>query len=59
MLVQSNKCVVCYYDLQIVHSGDGCLSSWIWFKYECSMGHSFVLSWAMVRRVAMGSVVSE
>ena len=24
------------------------------FKYECSMGHLFVLSWGRVRRVALG-----
>ena len=40
MLVQLNKCVVvCGSDLQRRHSGDGCLSSSILFKYECSMGH--------------------
>ena len=42
MLVQLNKCVVvCGSDLQSL------------FKYECSMGHLFVLSWARVRRVAL------
>ena len=60
MLVQLNKCVVvCGSDLQRGHSDDRCLSSSILFKYECSMGHLFVLSWARVRRVARGSVVSE
>ena len=60
MLVQLNKCVVvCGFDLQIEHSGDGCLSLYILFQYECSMGYLFVLSWASVRRVALGSVVSE
>ena len=55
MLVQLNKCVVvCGSDLQRGHSGDGCLSSSILFKYECSMVHLFVLSWARVRRVARG-----
>ena len=59
MLVQ-NKCVVaCGFDLQRGHSGDGCLSSSVLFKYECRMGHLFVLSWTRVRRVAMGTVVSE
>ena len=58
MLVQMNKCVVvCGSDLPIGHSGDGCLSSSILFKYECSIGRLFVLSWVRVRRVAMGSVV--
>ena len=32
----------------------GVLSSSILFRYECSMGHLFVLSWARVRRVARG-----
>ena len=58
MFVQLNKCVVvCGSDLQRGHSGDRCLSSSILFKYECSMGHLFVLSWNSVRRVARGSVV--
>ena len=59
MLVQLNKCVVCGSDMTRGHSGDGCLSLSILFKYECSMGHLFVLSCARVRRVARGSVVSE
>ena len=59
-LVQLNKCVVvCDSDLQRGHSGDRCLSSSILFKYERSIGHLFVLSWARVRRVARGSVGSE
>ena len=49
MLVQLNKCVVvCDSDLPRGHCGDGCLSSSILFKYECSMGHLFVLGWARV-----------
>ena len=57
--VQLNKCVVvCGSDFQRGHSGDGCLSSSNLFKYERSMGHSFVLSWARVRQVALRSVVS-
>ena len=59
MLVQLNKCVVCGSDLQRRHSGDRCLSSSILFRYECSMRHLFVMSWAMVQRVARGSVISE
>ena len=55
MLVQLNKgAVVCGSDLQRGHSGDGCLSSLILFRYECSRGHISVLSWARVRRVARG-----
>ena len=60
MLVQLNKCVVlCGSDLQRGHSSDGCLSSSILFKYASSRGHLFLLSWARVRRVALGSVVLE
>ena len=56
MLVQLNKCVVCGSDLQMGHSGDGCLSSSILVKYESRWGHLFVLM-ARVRRVALGSDV--
>ena len=61
MLVQLNKCVVvCGSDLQRGHSGDGCLTSSILFKYERNMGNLLVLSRARVRRVARGGgVVSE
>ena len=60
MLVKFNKCVVaCGSDLQRGHSSDGCLSSSILLKYECSIGHMFVMSWARVRRAAGGSSVSE
>ena len=50
---------MCGSGLQRGNSGDGCLTSSILFKYERSMGHLFVLSWARVRRVDRGSVVSE
>ena len=50
---------MCVSVLQRRHSGDGCLTSSILFKYERSRGHLFDLSWARVRRVARGSVVSE
>ena len=57
MLVQLNKClVVCGSDL---HHDDGCCLRRFCFKYERSRGYLFVLSWARVRRVALGSVVSE
>ena len=60
MFVQLNKCVVvCGSILQRGHSGDGCLTSSILFKCECSWGHLFVLSWVRVRRLARESVVSE
>ena len=45
--------------LQWGHSGDGCLSWSILSKYECRVGNLFVLSWAKVRRIALGRVVSE
>ena len=55
MCVQLIKCVVvCGSVLQRGHSGDGCLTSSILFKYERSRGQLFVLSWARVRRVARG-----
>ena len=50
---------MCGSGLQRGHSGDGCLSSSILFKYERSRGHLFVLSSARIRRVALGSVFSE
>ena len=60
MYVQLNKCVVLYGSvLQRGHSGAGYLTSSVLFKCGRSRGHLFVLSWAMVRRVARGSVVSE
>ena len=55
MFVQLNKCVVvCGSVLQRRHSGDGCLTSSILFKYERSRGNLFVLGWARVRPVARG-----
>ena len=58
--MQLSRCVVVYGSvLQRGHSCDGCLNSSILVKYERSRGHLFVLSWARVRRVARGSVVSE
>ena len=60
MFVQLNTCVVvCGYVVQRGHSGDGCFTSLILFKYERSRGHLFVLSWARVRRVSRWTVVSE
>ena len=48
--MQLNKSgVVCGSDVQKRHSGDGCLSLSILFKYESRWGHLFVLS--DVRRV--------
>ena len=54
--VQLNKCVVCGSVLQRGNGCVGCLSSSIVFRYECRVGHLFVLSW--VRRVALESFVS-
>ena len=59
MLVQLNKWVVCVVLICRGHSGDGCLTLSILFKYNRSRGHLFVLSWAMVRWVVQWSVVSE
>ena len=50
---------MCGSDLQRGHSGDRCLALSILFKYECSIGHLFVLSCARVCRVARWSVVLE
>ena len=50
VLTQLNKCVVvCGSELQRA------IVVLILFKYESSRGHLFVLSWAMVWRVALGS----
>ena len=46
---------MCGSDLQRGHCSDGYLSSSILFKYESNGGHGFVLSWARVRRVDLGS----
>ena len=54
MLVKLNKCIVCGSDWQRGHSGGGCLTSSILFKYERSSGHLFVLSSARVRRLLGG-----
>ena len=60
MLVQLNKLVVvCGSDLQRGHSGDGCLSSLILFKYESGRGPFVCSELGQVTRVALGSVVSE
>ena len=41
MFVQLNKCVVCGSVLQRKHSGDGCLNSSIFVKYERSSNSLF------------------
>ena len=56
MCVYAEKCGSV---LQKGYSGDGRLSPSILFKYESSMGHLLVLSWARVQRVTLSSVVSE
>ena len=45
ILVQLNKCGS---DLQGGHSSDGYLALSILFRYDCGMGHLFVLSWARI-----------
>ena len=53
ILVQLNKCVVVYGSvLHSGHSGGRSLYSSILFKYECRVGHLFVLCCARVLRVA-------
>ena len=47
--VQLNKCVMWSSVLQRGHSGDAYLSSLILFKYECMVGHLFVLSWVKIQ----------
>ena len=45
--------------LQRGHSGDGCVLPSTLYKYDLRKGDLFVLSWAMVRRVRLGSISSE
>ena len=59
ILVQYKKYDVCDSVLHRGHSGDGRLSASILLIYECRMWHLFILSQAMVLRIALGSVVSE
>ena len=57
--IQFNKCDVVY--ATVLHRGHGddvYVSALILFRYERSMGSSFVLPWARVRRGALGSVVT-
>ena len=41
------------------HSGDGCDWASNLCKYDLRKGNLFVLSWARVRRVRLGSISSE
>ena len=45
--------------LHMGHYGAVCISASILFKYECRMENVFVLSWASVRRIVLGSVIPE
>ena len=45
--------------LQRGHSGDGCDLASTLCKYDLREGDLFVLSWARVRRVRLGSISSE
>ena len=45
--------------LQRGHSGDGCVLTSTLCKYDLREGNLFVLSWARVRRVRLGSLSSE
>ena len=60
MCVQLKRCdVVCSCVLQRGHSGVLCVVASILCKYERRKGDLFVLSWARVRRVCLGSDSSE
>ena len=60
ILVQLNKfVVVCGSAVPRGNIGNVFLSAYILFKCDCRVSHLFILSWARVRRVALGSVVSE
>ena len=45
--------------LQSGHSGDGCLLASTLCKYTLRKGDLFVLRWARVRRVRLGSISAE
>ena len=49
----------CVWMLQRGHNGDGCDLASTLCKYDLRKGDLFVLSWARVRRVKMGSISSE
>ena len=48
----------CVWVLQRGYSGDGCDLASTLCKYDLRKGDLFVLSWAMVRRVRRGSIIS-
>ena len=49
----------CVWMLQRGHSGVGCVLASTLCKYDLRKGDLFVLSWARVRRVRLGSISSE
>ena len=49
----------CVWVLQRGHSGDGCVLSSTFCKYDLRKGDLLVLSWARLRRVMRGSISSE
>ena len=49
----------CVSILQVGQSGDECLSVSTLCRYKQRKGDLFVRSWAMVRRVDLGSAVSD
>ena len=49
----------CVWMLQRGHSGDGCVLASTLCNYNLRKGDLFVLSWASVRRVMLGSISSE
>ena len=49
----------CVWMLQRGHSGDGCVLTSTLCKYDLRKEYLFVLSWARVRQVMLGSLSSE
>ena len=54
----ANKCDVWFYVVQRRHSGDGCFSASILFRYGRGMGNLFILSWARLTTPTIDRVVS-
>ena len=59
MLMKLNNCVVVCGSVLKMGIVVMCVSSSILFKCESRLGYLFVLSWARVRRVAKGSILSK
>ena len=57
MVQLKRRCVSCV--LQRGHSGDRCDMALTLCRYDLRKGDLFILSWARVRQVRMGSISSE